>query len=144
MDQIATKISSDITARQKKLMFRLNQQSFNEQRVQGFQERGEVMMVLVAPVCVLWEFWCSCWCSETILFKNQWHHFITTKKDFFNWSIVHIQCCVNYCYTAKWFSYTYIYILFHYGLSQDIKYSFLCCTIGPCYLSILCIKAFIC
>ena len=50
MDQIATKISSGITAREKKLMFRLNQQSFNEQRVQGFQERGEVLTVLVAPV----------------------------------------------------------------------------------------------
>ena len=32
----------------------------------------------------------------------------------------------------------YIYILFHflfhYGLSQDIEYSFLCYTIGPCCL----------
>ena len=30
------------------------------------------------------------------------------------WRIVDFQCCVNFCYTAKWFSYTYIshYILF--------------------------------
>ena len=37
--------------------------------------------------------------------------------------------------------YVYIYILFHilfhYGLSQDIEYSSLCYTIGPCCLSIL-------
>ena len=28
--------------------------------------------------------------------------------------------------------YTYVYILFHYGLSQDIEYSSLCYTVGPC------------
>ena len=37
---------------------------------------------------------------------------------------------VNFCCTAKWVSYTYIYILFHilfhYGLSQDIDYHSLC------------------
>jgi len=29
------------------------------------------------------------------------------------------------------------HILFHYGLSQDIEYSFWCKTVGPCCLSIL-------
>ena len=24
------------------------------------------------------------------------------------------------------------YILFHYGLSEDIEYGSLCCTVGPC------------
>ena len=69
-------------------------------------------------------------------------------KFLFNWSIVDLQCCVNFCCTANWFSYTYIYILvhilFHYGLSQDIEYSSLCCTVGPCCLSILCIIVCIC
>ena len=36
---------------------------------------------------------------------------------------------------------THIYVLFHilshYGLSQDIQYSSLCYTVGPCCLSIL-------
>ena len=58
---------------------------------------------------------------------------------FLNWSTVDLQCCVNYCYTAKWFSYTYIFfqILFHYRLLQDIGYSSLCYAVGPCCLSIL-------
>ena len=50
---------------------------------------------------------------------------------FFNWSIFDLQCCVNFCCTAKWLSYTYtytfsyfIYTLFHYGSS-------LCYTVGP-------------
>ena len=56
---------------------------------------------------------------------------------FFYWNIVHLQCCVNFCYTAKWLFYqyicVYIYIcvgvcvlfctLFHYGLSRAIEYS---------------------
>ena len=39
-------------------------------------------------------------------------------------------CCVNFCCTAKWFSYTYIYhtyifhILFLYNLLQDTEYSY--------------------
>ena len=36
--------------------------------------------------------------------------------------------------------YILVHILFHYGLSQDIEYSSLCYTVGPCCLSILYIK----
>ena len=45
-----------------------------------------------------------------------------------------------------YYIYIYIlfYILFHYGLSQDIDYSSLCYMVGPCYLSILYIIVCIC
>ena len=69
------------------------------------------------------------------------------KKNFY-WSIVDLQCCVNFCCTARWFSNTYRYILFHilfhYSLSQGIEYSSLCYTVGPCCLSILYIILCIC
>ena len=60
--------------------------------------------------------------------------------------------CVNFFHTAKWLSFLYIYvyiyipfhILFHYGVSQEIKYSSLCRIIGLCCLSILYIIVFIC
>ena len=49
-------------------------------------------------------------------------------------SFIEVQLAYNvvfdFCCTAKWFSYTHTYILFHilfhYGLSQDIEYSSLC------------------
>ena len=34
---------------------------------------------------------------------------------FFHWSIVDLQCCANFCSTAKWLSCTHIYILFSYS-----------------------------
>ena len=67
---------------------------------------------------------------------------------FLNWSIVDLQC-LNFCCTAKWFSYTYVYIRsfscsFPYALSRDTEHSFLHCTAEPCCLSILCIIVCIC
>ena len=56
---------------------------------------------------------------------------------YFYCNIVDLQCYANLCCTAKWLSYTHVYILFHYGLSQEIGYSSLCYTVGLCCLSIL-------
>ena len=51
----------------------------------------------------------------------------------FYWKIVVLQCCVPFRYAAELFSYTYI--LFHYRLLQDTKYSFLGSIVGSCQLS---------
>ena len=32
-----------------------------------------------------------------------------------NWRTVDLQCCVHFCSIAKWFSYTYTYVLFLYA-----------------------------
>ena len=38
--------------------------------------------------------------------------FFFLKFIYFYWSIVDLQCCVNFRCTAKWFSYIYIYFFF--------------------------------
>ena len=68
-------------------------------------------------------------CSGSISQKDAIGTLGETIFNFFYWSIVDLQC-VNFCCTAKWFSYTCIYILFHIlfhdGVSQDTEYSALC------------------
>ena len=72
---------------------------------------------------------------------------IATEIQFFwyemifkNQCLVDLQCCVNFCCPAKWFTCIYIFfhILFHYRLSQETGYSSLHYTEEPCCLSILC------
>ena len=41
----------------------------------------------------------------------------------------HHRSLISFCCTAKWFSYTHTYILFHYGLLQDSKYGIVPCMI---------------
>ena len=40
--------------------------------------------------------------------------------------------------------YILFYILFHYGLSQDVEYSSLCSKVGPCCFSIFYIIVCVC
>ena len=99
-------------------------------------------------------------CIYIFLWVHACVHAILYCRDIFlNWSVVDLQCHVSLSYTAKWFShiniYTYIYIctyiyiklfqiLFPYRLLQNIEYSPLCYTVGPCCLSILYIVVCIC
>ena len=61
---------------------------------------------------------CGSFSSLMLLFFN----FILLK---YSWS----ECCVKFCYTAKWLSYAYththilFHVLFHCGLSQDFEYT---------------------
>ena len=89
--------------------------------------------------------WRREWLSIPVFFFFFFSFFLF--KNLFYWRIVDWKYCVNFYCTAKWLSYTFIYIVFHilfnYGLSQDIEYNSLCYTVGPC-LSILYIIACIC
>ena len=75
-----------------------------------------------------------------------WRNSQDFLKILFYSSLVDLQCCVNFCCTTVTQLYMYIlfHILFHYGLSEDIEYSSLCCTVGAYCLSILCIIVCIC
>ena len=58
----------------------------------------------------------------------------------FYWRIVELPCCANFCYTAKWLSYTYIYIyIYIYTLLYffplwfiEYKLNMLILNIVPC------------
>ena len=51
--------------------------------------------------------------------KLKLRHLFFWNRNFY-WSIVDLQCWINFCYIAKWLNYTHLYILFyivfHYGL----------------------------
>ena len=84
----------------------------------------------------------------TLLTPEKWQkilfHYILII--FFNWSIVYLQCCVNFRYTRKGFSYVYIKLSMHryyfshsFPLEVITRYRmyFMCFTVGLCCLSIL-------
>ena len=52
-------------------------------------------------------------------------------------SVIHYICMYIHIYIL-------FQIIFHYSLLQDIEHSSLCCTVGPCCLSILYTIACIC
>ena len=53
--------------------------------------------------------------NETYLNHEKMTCFLNTRQPFlfsnlYCWSIVDLQCCVNFCCIAKWFRYIYIHI----------------------------------
>ena len=80
------------------------------------------IFLLFLPNCILF----LCISNKNILVYS--HNYLLFY--FSNWRIVYLQCWTNFYCTAKWLSYTntYIlfYILFHYGVSKEIRFSSLC------------------
>ena len=107
---------------------------------------GFLAVVLSSEVCTehTWKSWL--WEKGGNLFL--WNTVFFFLKTCFYWSIVDLQRCVNFCCTAKWFTYSCTSILFNIpircGLSQNSEYSSLCCSVGPYCLSILCLLLCIC
>ena len=90
--------------------------------------------------------------SHMWLFKFKWtkiRNAVPRCRHYlkFYWSTVDLQRYVNFCHTAKWFSYTHI-CSFSYSfplcLSQDAEYNSLSYIVGPCCLSIAYMTVCIC
>ena len=74
---------------------------------------------LLEPCCVdngmqlTWDskgtvFDCYSLAPHSISQVESWCFSIFGKKSY--WGIIDLECCASFCYTAKWFSYTYTYI----------------------------------
>ena len=87
--------------------------------------------------------WMTCWCFRYVV--KRWLlnvQFKVLQSFTVFWDLVDLQCCAYFRCTAKRFSYTcicicFFQILFPYRLLQNIEYSSLWYTVGPCCLSIL-------
>ena len=94
--------------------------------------------------------WMTCLCFRYVV--KRWLlnvQFKVLQSFTVFWDLVDLQCCAYFRCTAKRFSYTcicicFFQILFPYRLLQNIEYSSLWYTVGPCCLSILHITVYIC
>ena len=80
--------------------------------------------------------------SSTYLSKIMPCFHLFLDQHFKNWSIVGLQCCVNVCHIAQWFSYMYICVLFI--LFSIVIYHGILNIVGPCCLSTLYMIFFTC
>ena len=61
-----------------------------------------------------------------------------------HWSIVNLQCCINFYYIAMWFSYTVLFFFIFFSIMIYYRIlNIVPCAIGPCCLSILYLMVYI-
>ena len=72
--------------------------------------------------------------TEDLACYSSWGHkeSDTTEQLSTTQHVADLHRCANFCYTVKWFSYSYSFSRFF-----NIEYGSLCYAGGPCYLSIL-------
>ena len=86
--------------------------------------------------------WLSNWTELNLGLCSVVNYVVLLKNTLFIYYlfIIDLQCYVSFRHTAKWFSYTYTYIwvffqiIFPYRLLENIQYSSLCYTPGPCWV----------
>ena len=105
--------------------------------------------MLSPPSCLKSPLTCTCLCLCSLAVfstrialslpspptKNPTYSFL--KK--FYWGIVDLQCCVNFCCMAKWFTYTYSFPLWFitgYWIELPVLYSRILLFIHPIYNSL--------
>ena len=81
---------------------------------------------------LLWEKW-----KPLVSLWAEWQHNMTWEFFKIYWSIIDFQCCVNFCYTAKWSAiHIYMYIFAHtfFFMFFSIMIYYRMLNIVPCAL----------
>ena len=103
---------------------------------------GQKVFWMIGNVSITLSFYHQKWHVSFLLKVKKIQHPLTPKLKYgfqFFWSILDLQCCVFFRYTAKWISYSYTYIysvcvcvsFSHIGHSRILsRVPYACYTVG--------------